>query len=464
MDLVDAISSNLTATSAVELSLNPAFRRKYPSLFDGIENFFKPQPPSPDQAGQPDSQTLLRARRQAHEKDMTRLLAATLPPLAKRAYHLLVLDVTPNPRPFAATLADRVITHAPNAIKGNRPITIGHPYSVLAYIPEKATPEQPKWVVPLSVRRVDSESLETVVGAEQTKNVLEDSGLPFHNQLCVKVSDSKYSARPHVQQTAALPHLVDIVRSAGNRAFYQEPVALSADSTRPAHHPTWYGNKFVLPDPTTWPTPTETATMNTVTKKGRALTLTIQCWDEMRMRDKNGMTLHDKPFRLLRVSCHDDQGQLVFKRPIWLLAFGQRRHELALTDIVEAYLQRYDIEHFFRFGKQKLLLTAFQTSNVESEENWWQIVMLAYAQLWAARELVQQAPRPWERYLPPKTTLCATPSATQRDFGRLIQQFGTPAKSPKPRGYSDGRKKGAQMPPKNRQPVIKKSKKALSPP
>lgn len=30
--------------------------------------------------------------------------------------------------------------------------------------------------------------------------------------------------------------------------------------------------------------------------------------------------------------------------------------ELFLLDIYQAYLQRYDLEYFFRFGKQKLLL------------------------------------------------------------------------------------------------------------
>jgi len=33
MDLVDALSSNTSATSVVELSLNPAFRRSYTALY-----------------------------------------------------------------------------------------------------------------------------------------------------------------------------------------------------------------------------------------------------------------------------------------------------------------------------------------------------------------------------------------------------------------------------------------------
>ena len=40
MDLLDALSSNTTAKSVVELSLNPLFRRGYGSVYDGIQQFF----------------------------------------------------------------------------------------------------------------------------------------------------------------------------------------------------------------------------------------------------------------------------------------------------------------------------------------------------------------------------------------------------------------------------------------
>ena len=39
-----------------------------------------------------------------------------------------------------------------------------------------------------------------------------------------------------------------------------------------------------------------------------------------------------------------------------------------------------------RFGKQRLLMTQFQTPDVEHEENWIQFVLLAYVQLWAAKD------------------------------------------------------------------------------
>jgi hypothetical protein len=57
---------------------------------------------------------------------------------------------------------------------------------------------------------------------------------------------------------------------------------------------------------------------------------------------------------------------------------GQRRRHLSAFDIYHAYGRRYDLEHFFRFGKQHLLLAAFQTPDAEREESWWQLVHIAY--------------------------------------------------------------------------------------
>ncbi len=56
---------------------------------------------------------------------------------------------------------------------------------------------------------------------------------------------------------------------------------------------------------------------------------------------------------------------------MWFIVMGKRRHELTLKHIYQAYDTRYNIEHFFRFGKQELLPTSFQTTEVAREERWW---------------------------------------------------------------------------------------------
>ncbi len=113
-----------------------------------------------------------------------------------------------------------------------------------------------------------------------------------------------------------------------------------------------------------------------------------------------------------------------------------------------------------RFGKQRLLMTQFQTPDVEHEENWIRLVMLAYVQLWAARELATHLPRPWERYLEQKNDKIVTPSVVQRDFPRIISEIGTPARSPKTRGNSIGRVQGQAQTQRAKHPVIKKTSKS----
>lgn len=107
---------------------------------------------------------------------------------------------------------------------------------------------------------------------------------------------------------------------------------------------------------------------------------------------------------------------------------------------------------------------SFQTPDVEHEENWVQLTLLAYGQLWAARELVDNLPRPWEKYHHKKTNHSITPSLVQRDFNRIIRMIGTPAVSPKPRGFSTGRVQGKSLGKRKRQSVLKKGRKSQSSP
>ncbi len=104
-------------------------------------------------------------------------------------------------------------------------------------------------------------------------------------------------------------------------------------------------------------------------------------------------------------------------------------------------------------------MTAYSTPDVEHEENWFKLTLLAYVNLWVARNLAVVLPRPWEQYLKANESVKITPSLVQRDFSRIISQMGTITKSPKRRGYSKGRIKGAKKVPRSRHQVIKKTKK-----
>ncbi len=455
LDLLDALSSNTTARSVVELSLSPFFRREYSSVSDGIDNFF--QATSGEKEGE---------ERQEWGRKLVRLVSPYLPEPQKRKFWLFGLDVTPQPRPFAETLADRTYVYQPNTLKGNKPVNIGHQSSVLAYLPEKGE-QSPPWLVPLHVRRVRSEETKNEAGAEQVKEVLWAEKLPFSGELKVLVGDSDYSARPFLGEIYGdqadeagqkkSDDQVAIVRSAGNRTFYHPPPEIEGQN--PVGHPTWYGEPFRLPDEETWGQPDEEEWTTWTTHRGKEYDVRLRGWHNIRMRGTKEYPMHQYPFNLVRADVFNSAGKSVFKRPLWLIVIGQRREEVSLLESWAAYGQRVDLEHYFRFGKQRLLFNSYQTPDVEHQENWGQIVQLAYIFLWLAAELVEDMPRPWEKPAPKGEADMAPPTRAQRGFGEIIRQFGTPAKTPKPRGYSSGRAKGETQPPRERQPVIKKDKK-----
>jgi hypothetical protein len=434
MDLIDALSTNTRAQSVVELSLSPFFRRDYTSLFKAIQGS------------------------QITVSEVVGSTEVNLPPPQQHSFWLFGVDVTPQERRFALSVTDQGFVYQPNALKGNKPVTIGHQYSDVVLLPEKEGEQASSWVVPLSTRRVKSEEDKELVGAEQMASLLADERLPFHGAFCVEVGDTSYSKPAYLTANRPFSNLVTIARVRSNRTFYSQPDVQEASTQQ--GHPTWFGEAFVLPDPETWPEPDETCTTTHVSRRGRRYQVQIQAWHDKLMRGKQKpepIPMHRYPFTLLRVCLYNEQGQSAFRHPLWLIVVGERRRELDLLEVYQAYTQRFDIEHFFRFGKQKMLLDKFQTPDTPHEESWWQIVHLAYLQLWVAHTSAQFLPRPWERHLPVVKSGKNSPGIVLRDFERIIRQLGTPACAPKPRGNPPGRRKGVRLTLRKRQKVLRKS-------
>ena len=143
IELIDALSSNLQALSVVELSLNPLFQRNYNSLYKAIQEFL------PD---------VTDSKYEQINKELLTTVFQTIPQPKSRHFYLFGIDATPAPRPFSHTLKDKTYIYYPNAIKGNKPINIGHSYSVVAALPEKNPTRNSSWVVPITGQRIPSEA------------------------------------------------------------------------------------------------------------------------------------------------------------------------------------------------------------------------------------------------------------------------------------------------------------------
>jgi hypothetical protein len=444
MDLLDALCSNIQSPSVVQLSLNPLFRRGYSALFKtlGGNLFAKPSEEDASQSKGKQLQSL-------------DLISQVIPLPKQRHFFLFGLDCTSISRPFAETLKDRGMVHQPTPIKGNKPITIGHSYSMLAVLPERNDRDSP-WTIPLDMSRVPTESNGTQMGIAQLNTVLSHPNLPWSDSLCVSVVDSAYGNKKFLAPLHEHPNLVTVVRARSNRIFYQSPVQSQAPRTK--GHPLWYGERFALADEQTWHEPNEITHTTYQTRRGRTIEVTITVWHNMLMRGGKGLPTHQCPFTLLRVVSVDEAGRTLW-RPMWLIVMGDRREEISSLQAYQSYRQRFDLEHTFRFQKQNLLLNGFETPEVEHEEQWIDLVNLAYVQLWAAHLLVVALPRPWETNLKPSDpSTRISPSKVQQGWNSIISQLGTPAVLPKPRGNSQGRQLGQSQTPRPRLPVIKKGK------
>ena len=124
-ELTDAVLLTRNAYSLADFSLSPVFRRKWPSIYESLQD------------GRPQRQNLMR-------------LYIQQIPTQKRP--IVAGDHTNWPRPDARTLKERTYEHCCSNIVGNKPIAVGQGYSTIAWIPEDAG----TWALPLRHERITS--------------------------------------------------------------------------------------------------------------------------------------------------------------------------------------------------------------------------------------------------------------------------------------------------------------------
>jgi hypothetical protein len=77
---------------------------------------------------------------------------------------------------------------------------------------------------------------------------------------------------------------------------------------------------------------------------------------------------HSKLVDMVKVEIfarHD--GTKTLLPPMLLIISGERRREITALEVYQCYRRRFDIEHFFRFAKQKLLFCAYQTPDLDHQ-------------------------------------------------------------------------------------------------
>jgi len=418
MDLLDSLCSNTTADTPVKLSLNQNHRRTYNSITDVVSEFHN-------------------GAKIQDDAILDTLIEQAINNNNDRNYYLFATDCTPAPRVHAKTLSDQGIIYSPNPVANNKSITIGHKYSVNVFLPSK-NKSSPPWCLPLSTKRIPTDTDETLLGASQLQQSLDALDKQDPDKLCINVVDSGYCKPEYIDKLhsddANNADLITIVRAKSNRVIWRKSQEKHSIYSGKRGHELWYGDKFEFKNKDTWHDPDNTFNATTTTNKVKECFIEIQAWNDMLMRQKRGIPMNNYPFTLSRVTVTDNNGEYLFHKPMWLMIFGGCRKKITLQQIYQDYMQRYHIEHFFKFDKNHLLSDKLQTTDTQHAKNWWSICSLAYSILFVARLAAEKISYPWERYLPESKQSSRIPSASQvqRSFHKITNKIGSPATTPKP--------------------------------
>ena len=410
LELLDALLLSGPIRSFPELSLCPAFRRKWPSAYAAIED------------GCQDTGWL------------RRYLCDQVPAQGVRVF---ALDTTAWPRPSAPTLPDRQYVHSPSRRIGGSPTVAGYPYSMLSWVAQ----ERSSWALPMDIERIDSSRDMVEVGVAQVKQLCRRRN-DQRNGLNVIVGDGSYGNHRFLRPLRDWPCGL-LVRLRRDRVLFGEPPSYSGRG-RPKVH----GERFAFKEPESWGEPEQHLEFSDP-KWGK---VDIQYWSNLHAHQA-----HDTPFGVLRVCVHLERERP--PQPLWL---GWQEPALSLPKgpawpayVLWRYYQlRWPIEPSIRWRKQQLHWTMPQFQSPEASDRWTMLVSLAQWTMYLARPVVEDSPLPWQR-----AQSDLTPGRVQQGLGAIFTQIGTPAGPPKTRGKSPGWPKGRPRDRPVRYPVVRKGPK-----
>jgi hypothetical protein len=406
---LDALLLGQPIRSFPELSLLPVFRRKWPSIYAAIKEG--------------------RQNREWLEGYFMQRIP-TKGPL------LFSLDGTAWPHPAARTLADLQYVYSPTPAVDGGSIVVGHPYSVLAWVPECGS----SWAPPVSVIRAPSEQSDVTVGIEQVKRLCRHRAAEMLEDLHLIIADAKYSNHRFLGPLKDDP-CGALVRMRRNRVLYGPPPPYSGRG-RPRVH----GERLSFKEPDTWGEPDATVEMEGGARWGK---VRLRRWDNKHAR-QDAKTW----FSVILVETHLEREQR--PAPFWL-GYQPPPHQVPadqrLEDLWHWYQYRWPVEPSIRFRKQYLHWTLPRFQKAAYCDRWALLVSVAQWQLFLARDLVRDKPLPWQ---PAQDKL--TPERVLQGFGSLFRQIGTPAAPPQTRGKSPGWPEGRPRTRPERHRVVKKGK------
>jgi hypothetical protein len=410
-----ALCADGPVTSLVELSLATEHRRGHGALYDSL-----------NQGG--------------IDLDRFRnVVARQRIPRGEDGRIMLGIDVSNWLRPDANTSPDRLFCHTYARGKGQAQMIPGWPYSFVAAL----EPGRTSWTAILDAQRLGPADEDTAVAAQQLRAVVERLIEVGHWQegdpeIWI-VGDTGYDGPRLAFLLADLPVRV-LVRVRSDRVLaFPAPPRHPGAIGRPARH----GPDFTFKDSRTWPQ----AAHSTTTQTTRYGTARARCWDRLhpKLTRRGTWADHDGDIPIiegtvirLQVDRLPGDGT---PKPLWLWYSATAITAAAMDRLWQMFLRRFDLEHTFRFLKQTLGWTKPRVRTPETADRWTWLIITAHTQLRLARDLAEDARRPWEKRCTRPGRL--TPARVRRGFRNIRPTTTQPASAPKPTHPGPGRPPGS---------------------
>lgn len=395
-------------------------------------------------------------------------------------YYALTHDVTKMLKAHSPCLEGRqFVPTSNNVIASNRALGVGYPVSALHLGAGEAG-----WCPPLALERLGPQDDANALALEQIGSLLRDKTLPFGQHLCLLRADTSYGKAIFLAPLYDLGDLVPIVRlRAGMRVWAQAHDAGPTGGARRI-----YGDKFYLTDGSAWKTyrkkgvphqvwqeslcqqpADERLEKEAVLGNGRKVVLDVRRWNDLLIRTKKGASMKDKPIDVLRVQVFDAESRKpVFDRPLFVAVGGKRKGQVDSALAQEQYRERYEVEPYYRFAKNQLLMDKLQTPDAQHLDPWLRIVQITSWLLFTARREIGQVCCPvWQKYLPKNKAAqdqahpVLTIAQAQKAMHLLFCTFDPAAFLPLKCKKGKGRRKGHTFPQRTRFKVVKKIKKSI---
>jgi len=393
-ELTDAVIQMRQIQSFAELSCAPAFRRKWSSVYEAMQDG------RPDRAG---------------------LLQLYLKQLKAEQRVVLAGDHSAWPHLWAETLEGRSYQHQPTPIPGRRPVTIGHGYSTLVVVPE---PKR-SWALPLLHEQI-SDQKPVEKGAQQLRQV--------SKKLKVRplsIWDSEYGCAAFLLATADIP-ADQLIRLRTNLCLEGPTKPWRGHGQQPIH-----GLPFKFKDPSTWWQPDQGMEYSDADFG----LLKVKIWHGLRFKQAL-----ERLMIVAQVERLQAPGTRRKPRILWFAWVG----ETPPIHWWSQYNQRYPVDHWYRFAKGRLHWTLPMFATPQQAQCWSDLMPLLTWELWLARKVVADTPLPWQK---PQTNLA--PGRVCQGMQNILVAIGTPTCVCKSRGKAPGWPKGKPRTPRKRYEIIR---------